>query len=187
VSNAIKPDQWTKGYTQAELVRAQRRFGLTFPPDLVALLRRRRPVNGHDWTHNRAIRRALDQPFNGLLAAVENGRLWWPEWGRLPSSARAREQVLQEVVSLAPKLIPLIGHRYLPEQPHEAGNPVFSIVGVDAIYYGANLKDYFERKFTGWHSGPWPAQIKYITFWSDLVERNLALRRPSEEDFQAPP
>src|SRR6266404_2699112 len=168
----MKPVQWTKGYTQAELDRAQRRFGLAFPPDLVALLRRKRPVEGCDWTDDRAIRRALDRPFNGLLTAVEDGWLWWPEWGRLPSSARAREQVLREVVSLAPKLIPLIGHQYLPERPHEAGNPVFSIfAGTDAIYYGANLKDYFERKFTGWYSRPWPTQIKYIPFWSDLVER----------------
>jgi hypothetical protein len=168
----MRPDKWTEGYTQTELDKAQRRFGLTFPPDLIALLRRKRPVEGHDWTDDRAIRRALDRPFNGLLTAVEGGRLWLPEWGTLPSSARGREQVLREVVSRAPKLIPLIGHRYLPEQPHEAGNPVFSIVGTDAIYYGANLKDYFEREFTGWHRRPWPAQIKYIPFWSDLVERN---------------
>ena len=165
--------RWAKGYTQAELDRAQRRFGLVFPPDLVVLLRRKRPVEGHDWTDDRAIRRALDWPFNSLLADVEGGRLWWPEWGRLPSNARAREQVLRETVSRAPKLIPLIGHRYLPEQPHEAGNPVFSIVGDDAIYYGANLKDYFEREFGDWRvrSWPWPNQIKYIPFWSDLVER----------------
>jgi hypothetical protein len=75
------------------------------------------------------------------------------------------------VVSLAPKLIPLIAHRYLPEEPHESGNPVFSIFYTDAIYYGANLDDYFEREFTGWHGRPWPKPIKYITFWSDLVER----------------
>ena len=76
------------------------------------------------------------------------------------------------MVSRAPKLIPLIGHRYLPEQPHEAGNPVFSIFGTDAIYYGANLKDYFDREFTLWSSRPWPkTKIKYIPFWSDLVER----------------
>jgi hypothetical protein len=168
--------RWTKGYTEAELDRAQRRFGLAFPPDLVALLRRKRPVEGHDWTDDRAIRRALDQPFNELLSAVERGRLWWPEWGRLPSSASTREQVLRDVVSRAPKLIPLIGRRYLPEHPHETGNPVFSIAGIDAIYYGANLKDYFEREFDITHSRSWPSlprpsQIKYIPFWSDLVER----------------
>src|SRR6266853_6855484 len=96
--------RWAKGYTQAELDSAQRRFGLAFPPDLVALLRRKRPVDGHDWTVDRAIRRALDRPFNGLLTAVEDGRLWWPEWGKLPPSACAREHVLGGVVSLEPKL-----------------------------------------------------------------------------------
>jgi len=163
--------RWTKGYTDAELERAQRRFGLVFPPDLVALLRRKRPVEGHDWTDERAIKRALDRPFRGLLDSVEAGRIWWPEWGRLPSSAHQREQVLRDVVSRAPKLIPLIAHRYLPEQPHESGNPVFSIFYTDAIYYGANLKDYFEREFNGWYSKPWPTQVKRIPFWSDLVER----------------
>jgi hypothetical protein len=162
--------RWTEGYTQSELDRAQRRFGLVFPPDPIALLRRRRPVQGHDWTDERAIRRALDWHFEGLLQSVENGRLWWSEWGQWPSSARAREETLREIVSRAPKLIPLIAHRYLPAQPHEAGNPVFSIYGIDTIYYGANLNDYFEREFTGWNSKPWPARIKYIPFWSELVE-----------------
>ena len=171
--------RWTKGYTQSELDRAQRRFGLVFPPDLIALLTRKRPVEGHDWTDDRAIRRALELPFEGLRKSVENGQLSWPEWGKLPSSAHAREQVLRKVVSRAPKLIPLIAHRYLPEQPHEAGNPVFSIFHTDAIYYGANLKDYFEREFAGWNSKPWPARIKYIPFWSDLVERSAQIRNHS--------
>jgi hypothetical protein len=107
--------RWTKGYNQAELAGAQHRFGLVFPPDLVALLREKRPVEGHDWTDDAAIRRALDQPFNALLNSVELGASWWPEWGTRPSSAHAREQILRGAVSLAPKLIPLIGHRYLPE------------------------------------------------------------------------
>jgi hypothetical protein len=42
---------WGPGYTAAELDRAQERFGLVFPPDLVALLRDRRPMDGHDWTN----------------------------------------------------------------------------------------------------------------------------------------
>jgi hypothetical protein len=69
--------------------------------------------------------------------------LWWPEWGEEPASPDARKEVLRSVVSHAPKLIPLIGHRYLPEEPHEAGNPVFSVYQSDVIYYGANLTDYF--------------------------------------------
>jgi hypothetical protein len=165
------PVHWTKGYTESELDRAQRRFGLVFPPDLIALLKRKRPVKGHDWTDDRAIRQALDWPFESLRHSVEDGRMWWSEWGHWPSSARAREEKLREVISQAPKLIPLIAHRYLPEQPHEAGNPVFSIYGIDAIHYGVNLNDYFEREFGGWVNKPWPEHIKHIPFWSELVDR----------------
>ena len=55
--------QWTKGYAQAELDRAQERFGLVFPPDLIALLRERRPADGHDWADDVA------QPEGGDLAS----------------------------------------------------------------------------------------------------------------------
>jgi hypothetical protein len=165
--------RWTKGYTQAELEKAQDRYGLVFPPDLFALLKRKRPVEGHDWTDDASIRRALALPLERLLISVERGQIWWPEWGEEPRSTRARKEVLRDVVSRAPKLIPLIAHRYLPEQPHEAGNPVFSIFYTDAVYFGANLKDYFEREFGDWHvrNQPWPKPIKRIPFWSDLVER----------------
>jgi len=165
-------DRWTKGYTQAELDAAQAKFGLVFPPDLVALLRDRRPLGGHAWTDEVAIGRMLAWPFDGLLFDVENNGLWWPEWGERPAGPERRKEVLRSIISRAPKLIPLISHRYLPEQPHESGNPVFSVYQSDVIYYGADLADYFEREFGGWNCRPWPSQIKHIPFWSDLVERN---------------
>src|SRR3954466_3234098 len=103
--------RWGKGYTQAELDDAQQKFGLVFPPDLVALYRDRRPLNGHAWTDEVAIRRTLDWPFEGLLFDIEHGSLWWPEWGEKPPSLNQCREVLRSVVSRAPKLIPLIGHR----------------------------------------------------------------------------
>ena len=163
--------KWAKGYTKTELDDAQEKFGLVFPPDLLALLRDRRPLDGHLWTDEVAIRRMLDWPFEGLLFDVEHNHLWWLEWGEKPVSPDARKEILRSVVSRAPKLIPLISHRYLPEEPHEPGNPVFSVYQADVIYYGADLIDYFEREFAGWSHRPWPDQIKYIPFWSDLVER----------------
>ena len=165
-------EQWLKGYTQAELDSAQCRFGLEFPPDLIALLREKRPANGHDWTNEGDIRRALAWPFEGLLFDVEQNSLWWPEWGTRPSDANAREEILQSIVSRAPKLIPLIAHRYLPEEPREQGNPVFSVHQADVIYYGADLEDYFEREFLGYNHRPWSQPTKHIPFWSDLVERH---------------
>jgi hypothetical protein len=156
--------KWEKGYTQAELDDAQQRFGLVFPPDLVALLRDRRPLDGHVWTDDAAIRRALAWPFEGLLFDVEQNDLWWPEWGTRPARANAREEILRSVVSGAPKLIPLIAHRYLPEEPHERGNPVFSVYQADVIYYGADLVDYFEREFLGFNHRPWIEPTKHIPF-----------------------
>jgi hypothetical protein len=162
---------WTKGYSQAELDQAQEKYRLVFPPDLVALLREKRPLDGHDWTDEVKTRRMLDWPFDGLVLSVERGFLWWPEWGEKPADAEARNEVLRAVVSRAPKLIPLIAHRFLPEQPHESGNPVFSVFHSDIIYYGANLEDYFEREFAGWNQRPWPKHVKTIPFWSELVDR----------------
>jgi hypothetical protein len=62
----------------------------------------------------------------------------------------------------APRLIPLISHRYLPETPNEADNPVFPVYRSDAIHYGIDLADYFE--FVGYNKRPWPDQIKHIPF-----------------------
>jgi hypothetical protein len=175
--SATMSNRWAKGYTQVELDDAQQKFGLVFPPDLMALLRDRRPSEGHVWTDEAAIRRALARPLEGLLFDVEHNHLWWPEWGEKPTSSNDREEVLRSVVSRAPKLIPLIAHRYLPEEPHERGNPVFSVHQSDVIYYGADLTDYFEREFLGYNHRPWTLPIKRIPFWSDLVERN------SDTDF----
>jgi hypothetical protein len=168
---------WAEGYTQSELDTAQAKYDLVFPPDLVALLRDRRPVLGYDWrSDDKEIRDMLKWPLRGLLSDVENNALWWPEWGDRPETAEARSEVLTKVISDAPKLIPLLSHRYLPAEPHEAGNPVFSVFHSDTIYYGADLADYFEREFVTEHefevrNRPWPRPIKRIRFWSDLVDR----------------
>jgi hypothetical protein len=164
--------QWTKGYSQDELDRAQERFGLIFPPDLIALLREKRPTEGHDWNNDGAIRRALDFPLARLLSSIELNPHWWPEWGEPPSDTQAREEIVRDVVSRAPKLIPLIGHRYLPAEPNEAGNPVFSVFGFDTIYYGMDLHDYFERENAPSDFRVPLSQFKQIRFWSDLVARN---------------
>jgi len=161
---------WAEGYTQSELDTAQAKYDLVFPPDLVALLRDRRPALGYDWrSDDKKIRDMLKWPLEGLLFDVENNALWWPEWGDRPETAGARLEVLAKAVRDAPKLIPLVSHRYLPAEPHEAGNPVFSIYQSDIIYYGADLADYFEREFVS-VSLPLPQHIKHIRFWSEFAD-----------------
>ena len=164
--------KWDKGYTKAELEAAQEKFGLIFPPDLITLFLEKRPVGGHDWRDEAAINRMISWPFESLLFDMEHNGLWWSEWGERPIAAESRIEILRRVVSRAPRLIPLYRHRFLPELPHEAHNPVFSVYGEDTIVYGANLDDYFNREFAASHNQPRLENIKYIPFWSDLVERN---------------
>lgn len=168
-------ERWTNGYSADELDAAQDRYELRFPPDLVELLLDRRPIDGWDWrTDDSGIQRALEHPLDGLLFDLEHNDLWWPEWGERPDSPVDRAEILRAIVCAAPRLIPLIGHRYIPEEPHEAGNPVFSVMQSDVICYGADLADYFEREF---YPAPWPGRpvsdgVKFVPFWSELVEKN---------------
>jgi hypothetical protein len=113
----------------------------------------------------------LEWPLDGLIFDVENNDLWWPSWGRRPVTVERRADVVRDVVNQAPRLVPLVSHRYLPCEPNESGNPVFSIYQSDAIYYGADLVDYFEREFGG-KPMPVVGPCKPIRFWSELADRN---------------
>lgn len=175
MADTDRRERWTKGYTQQELDRAQEIYGLKFPPDLVALLLDRRLIDAPDWRiDDKIIRSTLTWPFEGLLFDVERNGLWWPEWGERPVEADDRKEVLSAALDQAPKLIPLFSHRYLPEQPYEAGNPVFSVYQSDVIYYGADLDDYFVREFSDdpavRRASPKP--LKSIPFWADMVSRS---------------
>jgi hypothetical protein len=164
-----KPELWAAGYTAAELDDAQARFGLRFPPDLVALLRDRRLLQGYDWTGpEEPIRRRLSWPLEGLLFDVENG-LWRPEWGERPARAEERAEIVTALVARAPPLIPIFSHRYLPAEPVEAGNPVLSVYQSDIIYCGRDLEDYFAREFGG-GTEPVDGPVRRIRFWSDIID-----------------
>jgi hypothetical protein len=163
------------GYTQAELEDIQDRWKLRFPPDLTELMRSRRPLlHSFDWfkTSEAEIKRILDWPFGGFWFDVREADLWWPEWGLKPKSLFDQAARLADIFAKVPRLIPLDGHRYLPETPTERGNPVFSVYQSDVIYYGADLADWLvrERGGTGRSIDP-DHPPKEIPFWSETVRR----------------
>lgn len=165
-----RPELWAPGYTAAELDDAQARFALRFPPDLVALLRERRPLRGYDWTGpEEPIRRKLSWPLEGLLFDVEYNALWRLDWGERPARAEERAEIVAALVARAPPLIPILGHRYLPAEPSEPGNPVLSVYQSDIIYYGRDLEDYFFHEFGG-GVGPVTGPVRRIRFWSDIID-----------------
>jgi hypothetical protein len=85
--------------------------------------------------------------------------------------SRPKHERLGRDRKASPKLVPLVSHRYLPSEPNEAGNPIFSIYQSDVIYYGADLADYFEREFGNTRT-PVVGPARPIRFWSELVPRN---------------
>ena len=170
------------GYTQTELDDIQAKWNLRFPPDLVALLRARRKViegefGSFDWLDapDETIKGSLDWPLEGFLFDVQHG-LWWPEWGDRPDEPHVTEDRLKSIFAAAPKLIPVCGHRYIPEEPNEDGNPVFSVWQMDVICYGANLDDYIRRELNPETKDDWPdasdSNVKQIPFWTRAVEFN---------------
>jgi hypothetical protein len=70
-----------------------------------------------------------------------------------------------------PKLLPISGHRYLAAEPCLSGNPVFSIMQTDIIYYGANLAHYLLNEFVDhdYMLHTHAQKIRKIDIWSDLI------------------
>lgn len=159
------------GYSPSELDRAEDMYGIVFPPDLRAMLSERHKLLHYDWrTDNQRLREAFAQPYEGLLFDIENNVFWPLDWGERPDGPEARGEVLRSILANAPKLIPLYGHRYLPATPCEAGNPVFSVVQADIVYYGIDLEDYVEREISNGRTDFGFQELRQIPFWSAFAE-----------------
>lgn len=163
------------GYSQTELDDAQARWNLRFPPDLVELLRERRPLieyrDSFDWVASdpKVIKFWLDWPFEGYWRTVQRSGAWWPEWGERPQRLGEQREKLRGIFADAPTLIPLSGHRFLPDEPYEPGNPVFSVFHSDIVHYGPNLTCWLALEGAAPEpTRPWPP-IRDIRFWGDAV------------------
>jgi len=170
------------GLSEMEFSAAEERYGFRFPPDLRTLLGIAVPRGPSfpDWRSisDDALTSSLDRPFEGIRFDIERNSFWWPAWGSRPVDSNAAIAIARKAVAAAPKLIPVYGHRYLPAEPRENGNPVFSVVQTDVIYYGRDLRSYFTHEFGGGgyleSVAPTP---RYIDLWSDLVQGNDARAR----------
>ncbi|MDO7845103.1 hypothetical protein Q5H92_01955 [Hymenobacter sp. M29] len=173
--------QFDAGLTTVEVQQIEQTFSFCFPPDLRAFLQAALPTSKEFVPWRRGIRsmgiarkiiKRIHQPKNELLFDVREGTFWRPEWGSRPSDKEQREEIARQHLSGCPQLIPIYGHRYLPELPHEAGNPVFSVRGYDTIYYGYDLLTYFAHEFNLRYpldSQP-TKKPKHIEFWGDFDE-----------------
>jgi hypothetical protein len=164
------------GLTDDEFRRVERRFGFKFPPDLRAFLSVGLPVSRSwvDWrsASDAAIRERLNWPLEGICFDIENSAFWLDEWGERPATSEAAFDIARRAVAGAPVLIPICSHRYIPDEPSEAGNPIFSVHQTDIIYYGADLMDYLHNEFSYYFGRAGYAITKTprrVPFWSQLA------------------
>ncbi|OJT19145.1 hypothetical protein BO221_37225 [Archangium sp. Cb G35] len=181
-SGVISPDApvhrigFEPGLTDAEVAATEARFGFRFPPDLRAFLQTALPrgKNFPDWRSGgeSALRDWLDRPRQGLLFDVQHNGIWLKEeWGPKPRTLDDALRVASERIAAAPKLIPIFGHRMIPDEPQLAGNPVFSVHQTDIIFYGVDLADYLRQEFhlPGGPPRPEEEHARPIRFWSWFV------------------
>ena len=167
------------GLTPAEFEAAEARFGLTFPPDLRSFLAFALPTNGRvpTWRdlENPGLMNMMGWPLEGMCFDIEHNDFWPRERGERPAGLSEAFEIARGHVARAPKLIPVFGHRYLPDRPATAGNPVFSVYQTDIIYYGSDLENYLHKEFYYYFGTPDYAlgtSIRDIEFWSWFVDLN---------------
>jgi hypothetical protein len=68
-----------------------------------------------------------------------------------------------------PRLIPVYIHRFIPSEPPEAGNPVFSVHQSDIIIYGNDLAAYLSAEFGIPNPSTSPEAPRAIRFWSEWL------------------
>lgn len=168
------------GLSEAEIHQIEASYALRFPPDYRALLMAALPISEGftDWRNGdrKKILAYLDWPHRGICFDIEHNQFWMRAWGPRPGDLDAAFEIARQAVEQAPRLIPILSHRYIPTAPAESDNPIFSVYQTDIIYYGSNLGEYLENEFStnlfGQHRYQISKPLKYIPFWSYLVDIN---------------
>jgi hypothetical protein len=164
------------GLTDAEVSKVESTFAFRFPPDLRDLLQNALPTSPKfpNWRSEseESLRGRLDWPADGICFDIEHNGSWWEEWGPEPDDLSAAFEIARQHIAEAPTLIPIFSHRYIPDEPYAAGNPVFSVYQTDIIYYGVDLANYFANEFSSPREYELPNldSVRRIRFWSRFLE-----------------
>ncbi|WP_405673351.1 hypothetical protein OG848_28105 [Streptomyces canus] len=93
------------------------------------------------------MRRQLDWSVEGVLFDVEHNAFWYDGWGERPSDGATALDRAKRHLRVAPVLVPVYAHRYLPAGLGSFGQPVLSRRQTDFIYCGLDLADYMHQEF----------------------------------------
>jgi hypothetical protein len=138
--------KWNPGLSSEQIDEYQHALNITFPDDFVFFLRH---ANGTD------LPTLNNYGGSGNSLAYSKGVYSYP---RDLEIVKENIQLIQEnysdiVDSLglsihhSPKFIPFFMHRYILSGKDLTQSPVYSILGIDAIFYEPSLREYLEREF----------------------------------------
>ena len=176
-SRGVRFESGLAGY---DFERIREEFGIVFPPDLRDFYTAAMPVSQGFWnwsdrseSNEAGIRDMMNWPIEGMIFDIINNAFWVDSWGEKPGSQEKAIEIARERCLSAPKLIPVFGHRFIPMEPSEAGNPVLSVYQTDTICYGENLASYLgiEFGFNKYEEMDFNA-IKPVRFWSEVMDLN---------------
>lgn len=163
------------GLTLDEVHNIEKLYHIRFPKKLREFLMETLPTSKgfYNWRNYKkdniqCINQVMQKP---LLDIYEMARevYWCDDWGEEPGDIMEIEQEVRRRLKKAPKLIPIYGHRYIP-MISEENPPIISVHGIDIIYYGEDLEDYFNIEFGKKKQEEIEfLKIKAIPFWSDIT------------------
>lgn len=164
------------GLTEDEIRKCEEIFDIKFPPALKNLLKEVLPIskefiNWRDYSKRNVlqIKKRLDWPWEGIVFGIEENDFWPLSWGVKPDLVAERIRVAKEKYDVAPKLVPVYSHRYMPEGSEQ----VLSVYQTDIIFYGTTLLEYFQIELD-WK--PYERMdfenIKAIPFWTEIMDAN---------------
>lgn len=173
LSDLVPKESRGQALSDSELANAQAEAGVAFPPDLCELLTATLPSGRRfpDWRSRP--RDAMGEwrayLVDGIHFDVLHNDFWPSTWPACPDAPAESREIVEQRLAEAPALIPIYGHRGIPNEPLEAGNPVFSVSQTDIIIYGNDLADYLKHEFQG-EDGSVELPERTIRFWTGMLD-----------------
>lgn len=167
--------EFENGLTVDEMTQIEKIYEIKFPVCLREFLMMGLPVSKrfYNWRNMETknveyIRQIIDQPIRYINDMPEEV-YWCDDWGKETDDEKYLKEEVRKRLSKAPKLLPIFSHRYMP-MILEKNPPIISVHGVDIIYFGKDLEDYFEVEFGDKSQSEIDFdKIKPIQFWSDII------------------
>ena len=163
------------GMSPAEVRSVEAQLGFPMPDDFAFLLRNVRDPGStlFPWANFTMAKyeEMIGRVLEGIEFDVEHG-LWLERWGRRPHGLAPAIALVRNDFATWPRLLPIYAHRFLAAEPCRTGNPVFSIVQTDIIYYGSDLGNYLMNEFISEPSAErLNGRIQRVDVWSDFAEQ----------------